>query len=252
MGHGVRDRRVRHENWRNYPEAMHWILDRDSWVDRSLTALLALQGLTLFIVVPLAHDWPAGRTLLDICHISFAFICVVVLTRNRLLRIVQVAVIVLLTAWPLLGHVVSASLRLDPMEQHEAIAVVAFVFNAAVTAVVAQTVFAEGRVTKHRVRGAVLLYLNVSALFAIAYGVIAMHAPGAFRGTGAAFPGPAGATASFTYFSLTTITTTGLGDITPLSPLARSLTTLEAVFGQLFPATLLARLVALHLAHDGA
>ena len=52
-----------------------------------------------------------------------------------------------------------------------------------------------------------------------------------------------------TYFSVATITTAGYGDIVPIHPIARSLANLEAVFGQLFPATLLARLVALHLAH---
>ena len=45
------------------------------------------------------------------------------------------------------------------------------------------------------------------------------------------------------------LTTTGYGDIHPLHPLARSLCNLEAIFGQLYPATLLARLVTLEIAH---
>ena len=49
------------------------------------------------------------------------------------------------------------------------------------------------------------------------------------------------------YFSLVTLTTTAYGDIVPVHPVARSLATLESVIGQLFPATLLARLVALEL-----
>ncbi len=49
------------------------------------------------------------------------------------------------------------------------------------------------------------------------------------------------------YFILMTLTTTGYGDIVPLDPVARSLATLEAVIGQLFPATLLARLVTLEM-----
>jgi voltage-gated potassium channel Kch len=53
-----------------------------------------------------------------------------------------------------------------------------------------------------------------------------------------------------TYFSLSTLTTTGYGDVVPVLPLARSLANLEAVMGQLFPATLLARIVALHLEHS--
>jgi hypothetical protein len=44
-----------------------------------------------------------------------------------------------------------------------------------------------------------------------------------------------------------TLTTAGSGDITAVHPLARSLTTLEAMVGQLYPATLLARLVTLEI-----
>ncbi len=48
------------------------------------------------------------------------------------------------------------------------------------------------------------------------------------------------------YFSFTTLTTLGYGDITPLSPLARSLVLVEAVIGPLYLAILVARLVALY------
>jgi hypothetical protein len=51
------------------------------------------------------------------------------------------------------------------------------------------------------------------------------------------------------YFSFTCLTTVGFGDITPLHPMARDLANLEAVIGQLYPATLLARLVSLELEH---
>jgi voltage-gated potassium channel Kch len=49
------------------------------------------------------------------------------------------------------------------------------------------------------------------------------------------------------YFSFVTLTTTGYGDIVPIHPYARSLANIEAVIGQLYPATLLARLVTLEL-----
>jgi hypothetical protein len=62
---------------------------------------------------------------------------------------------------------------------------------------------------------------------------------------------PGARTAELSYFSLSAIATAGYGDFVPVHPLARSLAKLEAVFGQLFPATFLARLVALHLAHTG-
>jgi hypothetical protein len=98
----------------------------------------------------------------------------------------------------------------------------------------------------------VVVYLNVAALFAIAYGLLEAHAPGAIRPTSGGFiTTESGArTAELSYFSLATITTTGYGDLAPVHQLARSLANMEAVFGQIFPATFVARLVALHLAHS--
>ena len=50
------------------------------------------------------------------------------------------------------------------------------------------------------------------------------------------------------YFSFTTLTTLGYGDIAPLSPIARIWTVFEAIFGTLFLAILIARLVGLYKA----
>jgi hypothetical protein len=50
------------------------------------------------------------------------------------------------------------------------------------------------------------------------------------------------------YFSFVTLTTIGYGDVVPLHPYARGLANVEAIIGQLYPATLLARLVTLELA----
>jgi hypothetical protein len=49
------------------------------------------------------------------------------------------------------------------------------------------------------------------------------------------------------YFSFVTLTTVGYGDMAPIHPLTRSLATLEALVGQLYPAILIARLVSLEL-----
>jgi Ion channel len=49
------------------------------------------------------------------------------------------------------------------------------------------------------------------------------------------------------YFSFGTLTTAGSGDIAPVHPIARSLVNIEAMIGQLYPATLLARLVTLEI-----
>jgi hypothetical protein len=51
------------------------------------------------------------------------------------------------------------------------------------------------------------------------------------------------------YFSFVTLTSVGYGDIVSLRPYARGLANVEAIIGQLYPATLLARLVTLELEH---
>jgi hypothetical protein len=51
------------------------------------------------------------------------------------------------------------------------------------------------------------------------------------------------------YFSFVTLTTTGYGDVFPVHPVARALCNVEAIIGQLYPATLLARLVTLEMAN---
>jgi hypothetical protein len=111
--------------------------------------------------------------------------------------------------------------------------------------VVARAVFAPGRVTYHRINGAVLLYLTIGQIFVGLYGMVDLLAPHALYGRNLA-EGPK-FVSDLIYFSFATLTTVGYGDIVPVHPLARSLSSVEAIIGQLYPATLLARLVTLEL-----
>jgi hypothetical protein len=52
------------------------------------------------------------------------------------------------------------------------------------------------------------------------------------------------------YYSFVTLTTLGYGDIAPVATPARALAMLEALLGQIFLVTLIARLVGLHIAHS--
>jgi hypothetical protein len=111
--------------------------------------------------------------------------------------------------------------------------------------IVARAVFRRGRVTYHRIVGAVLLYLLVAVGFASLFAFVGLSIPDAFKGV--AFEDNAALASELFYLSFVTLTTTGFGDIVPVHPLARSLCNIEAIVGQLYPATLLARLVTLEL-----
>ena len=115
--------------------------------------------------------------------------------------------------------------------------------------VVARTVFGPGKVTFHRIVGGVLLYLTIGLTFVAVFGLIALFVPDAFKGLEMA-QGNFAIAGNLVYFSFVTLTTIGYGDIVPLHPYARGAANLEAVIGQLYPATLLARLVTLELAHE--
>jgi voltage-gated potassium channel Kch len=107
-------------------------------------------------------------------------------------------------------------------------------------------VYKKGPVTRQRIEGAVAAYLLITIAFALSYILISFLIPGAFR-----FPDEAPNIDDlrfgyiFHYFSISTITTLGYGDIVPVHPFSRTLATIEALVGQLYPAILLARLVSL-------
>ena len=90
------------------------------------------------------------------------------------------------------------------------------------------------------------MYLLLGVAWAGIYELIGGIWPGAFRFSEAP-RSRAELTASLAYYSFVTLTTMGYGDITPLHPAARSAAILEALTGQLFPAILIGRLVAMEL-----
>lgn len=107
-------------------------------------------------------------------------------------------------------------------------------------------VYKEGPVTSQRIQAAVAAYLLIVLAFALGYILISFLIPGAF-GFADKAPNIDDPRLEYIlhYFSISTITTLGYGDIVPVHPFARTLATVEALVGQLFPAILLARLVSL-------
>jgi hypothetical protein len=83
-------------------------------------------------------------------------------------------------------------------------------------------------------------------IFASAYRIVRVAFPHSFAGLPAVEAGHY-SDSLMLYFSFTTLTCTGFGDILPLTPVARSLANLEAIVGHLYPATLLATVVGLHV-----
>jgi hypothetical protein len=95
------------------------------------------------------------------------------------------------------------------------------------------------RITFQTVLGAICLYLLTGMFFAFLY--VAMGSLGGepfFQGA------TNGRAIDAVYFSFTTITTTGYGDLSPISDLGRMVAVTEALIGELYLVTVVAVLVA--------
>ena len=109
----------------------------------------------------------------------------------------------------------------------------------AAAVMIVRRVLAFGTVTLQSIYGALSAYLVIGFMFAAAFAAI-------YHFSGDAFfrPGETANTQTFQYFSYTTLTTLGYGDFTAGYSTGRAVAVLEALTGQVFLATLVARLVA--------
>jgi len=222
----VEDRRRRIRDW------------QDRIRDPSLTVLLALNLCTIFVAIPLAaRGLPLAKTVAE--ALVLAVLVIVVLLSHRAGAIIAILLGVaaieasrgLGAGWPPTAAVV---LRGGGN-------IIAF---SGLTWVVGHAVYAPGRITSRRLQGAAVLYLNLATIFASAYGLIWQLQPSAFANVHPTAGDPL-AVAEVMYFSLTTLTTVGFGDIVAVDPFARSLANLESVVGVFFIGITVARLVTL-------
>ena len=108
--------------------------------------------------------------------------------------------------------------------------------------------FLPGPVSVHRVMGGVAAYLLIGLTWAFGYKLLMEMVPDAIHFQTPLSAGvPTGEPSRLIYFSFETLTTMAFGDAYPVHRIARSLTTAEALIGQLYPAILIATLVGMAL-----
>jgi hypothetical protein len=209
--------------------------------DPALTVLLVLEICTIFLAVPLAaKGLPTAQVVAT--TLVLAVIAIVVMLSLRWTAIILI----------LLGlGAIFASFVISAEASPTSVIILRrggdILTFSSLTWVVGHAVYAPGRITLRRLQGAVVMYLNFASIFAAAYGLIWELSPGAFANLVVQGGGPEEA-GSMLYFSLTTLTTTGYGDIVAVDPFARSLANFESVLGQFFIAITVARLVTMELA----
>ena len=151
----------------------------------------------------------------------------------------------------------AVSLSMTASEAEIVSMVLATVFLAYVAWTVMSAVMRPGRVSKDKIYGAICVYLLLGMLWANLYGILEIAEPGSFSFPERTSPATMVEQSdyrdmeqNFSYYSYVTLTTLGYGDITPVSHRARQLSWLEALFGQLFIAVTIARLVGSEIAYS--
>lgn len=218
------------------------ILHRTVGENRRYTTLL-WSLMILFLIYPIMAKlgWSRFWSLFFVFELLFAVYSVSEGTRS-----LKIAAMLVTPA--ILGEL--AFFWVESRETHWFAVISVGAFLAYVAAIVyKQSVFAKGRMTADRVAGAIAVYLLLGLLWALVYGVISATDPSAFKGLESFNLEESGAQQDFIYFSFVTLTTLGYGDMSPVSPMAKTLAWFEAVFGQLFLAVTIARLVSLEIAH---
>lgn len=99
-------------------------------------------------------------------------------------------------------------------------------------------------ITRDVLYAASAVYLLLGGIFVPLYGLIELFNPGSFRDGSAA--GGSIQWQQLVYFSYTTLTTAGYGDVLPITWWARSLANFEMVVGVLYLTIIMARLVSLY------
>jgi hypothetical protein len=199
--------------------------------------LLFLAILALMVALPFLSGTPQGRVVGNVCNLIVLVTAVAAVGRSILSL-----VIALLLALPQLPFQFLALKSGDP-----GYFALTWGFGAAFYAFtlvhLLYYVLRKDWLTSDKLYGAVAAYMMIAILWAYLYGVLGYFYPGAYAFGGSPKTLDMG---ELIYFSFTTLSTAGFGDITPMVIQSRFLAVLEQVMGVMYVAILIARLTGVY------
>ncbi len=205
--------------------------------DLGLTLITMSVCILVFIITPMREAGISGRILVDLLMMVLMVFAAIAVKQTRFDTILMITLILVTAA--LLG---AARLYPTPL-LHQLGSIFSTLTLLLYVRIVLLVMFRGGPITWSRIQGGVTAYLLIGMAWASAFQVIEQYRPGSFHFVTA--PKDLDQLISkLTYFSFCTLTTVG-GEVTPISPIIRSLTVAEAAVGQLFPAILIGALVAM-------
>lgn len=188
--------------------------------------------------------------LIDVFHFGFvivypvsALMVLLAFHRSRVRKRTLSAITVLLVVVGIMAVVTSIARTINFTDDRYLIALSSALFAVLIAAafpVVVRRAFQHERVTLNTLAAGLTAYLLIGIFFASLYRCdSAIQHFQIFHQTTHPNAG------DYTYFSFITLTTVGYGDFTPATEVARSLAIFEAILGQVFLVTAVARIVSL-------
>ena len=222
-------------------------LARRNWPGRYTILLLSI--LLMIVIQPIfaGHQRLQSLATLSMSVVLLAALYTLNLSRAYFTVGALLMVPALTVRWVLQFH------HSQNLEVFAAVTASAFILIT-VTALVRE-LFSIRRVSLDSISAAICAYLLLGVGWGFIFAVIEMKHPGSF--TADLFIPNAGpgspivrALHNFIYYSFVCLTTTGYGDIAPKSDIARVMSVLESITGQMYLAILIARLVSLEVAQS--
>jgi hypothetical protein len=145
--------------------------------ESGLSVVLAFQVVMMFVLAPLASTGVLPSLVVDICRMALAAAAVILLSYSRWVSVAITATLVVSIALTVSLRSGSAATIVE-LQRFAALTA----FDVAIAWAVANLAFGAGKVSAHRIMGAVILYLSIALVFANAYRTCALLLHGAFSG----------------------------------------------------------------------
>jgi len=221
------------------PKILAKDLPKRFWTEESgLTSILILLCISNFIISPFFDKGQLVNILSRAFWVALLFAGITTLSETKLQRRLFSIIPILLITVNLFRY-----FRDSPVLVFFEIAADIAVFTLLIGMVFVK-VFEKGPVSIHRIVGAVAGYMLIGNLWADLFQFLYFQVPGSIQLT-ASDADSVIRPATFVYFSFTTLTTTGFGDILPTHTITRTLVIIEQLIGVFYPAILIGRLVSL-------
>jgi hypothetical protein len=202
-----------------------------------LFALLLL----LIVAVSFIPGTDRGRLVLNVVNMFVLIATVAAVGRTTLSFVIALMLAVPAVAFQYLGLWYDSDVDLS----------LSWIFSAALYAIgvgyLVRYVFQPRVMTQDKLFGAAAAYLLIGVLWAYFYAIVGFFYPQSYMVVGQ--PGRV-VYADALYMSMTVLTSTGFGDVVPLTRQARGVCMIEQVTGALFVAILIARLAGVYPPRD--